>query len=185
MRHEHPPIRTRYMKGAFSLGQLQAVVNGGQSAKWRLTWNRQMSEMDRKEDLRRIRDAKSAKTLMEEILGSNGFYDGSNGPKLREIRNQSFDEILRGEVQVEAYYSEPCPTCNTVVEKIRGICQPQGFKLRLTPLDEAPPGKEWVLESWPHIEVGGHEVTLEMLEDLAIDAGWIRATNSSREVEET
>ena len=182
MKHEHPPFRTRYMKGAFSLGRLQGVVNGGQSAKRRLTWDRQMSDAEWKEGLKRIWNANSAKALMKEILESNGFYDGPNGPKLREIRNRSFDEMLRGEVQVEVYYSESCPRCRDVVEKIQGICRPQDFKARLTAVDESPPGKEWVLEYWPHIEVGGHEVTVEMLEDLAIDAGWIRATDSRKEV---
>ena len=185
MKHEHPPVRSRYMKGGLILGMFQAVVNGGQSAKSRLTWDRQMSEADRKEDLKRIRDARRAKTQMEEILELNGFYGEQNGPKLREIRNQSFDEMLKGEVQVEIFYSETYPPCGGVVEKIREICQPQGFKVRLTPIEESPPGKEWVLESWPHIEVGGREVTPEMLEYLAVDVAWVRARGSRREVSET
>ena len=185
VKHEHPPIRSRTMRGVFGLGMLQGVVNAGRSSQRRLAWDRQISEEDRKESLRGIRDANSAKALMEEILESKGFYEGPSGPKRREIRNQSFDEILKGEVHVEVFYSESCPICRKVVEMIRGICRSKDFKIKLIPVDESPSGKEWVLESWPHIEVGCHEVTVETLENLAIDSGRIRAVDSRREVRET
>jgi hypothetical protein len=161
------------MSGAFSLGVLQAVVNGGQCAKSRLTDG---TSSDRGADLRRIENARSAKETMESILESNGYYDGPGGPGRREMRNHSFDEVLRGEVEV--FVVDGCPECLEHVGKIRGVCRPAGFRVRVTPVDEAvAAGGRWVLDVWPHIEVGGREVSLGMLEDLVVDAGWIRSTN--------
>jgi hypothetical protein len=171
LKHEHPPrIETRTMRGAFSLGVLQAVLNGSVDAKQILANNPHLDENEKRELYKRISEANRAKALQEQILESNGYYDEPDGSKLREMRNLDSAEILKGNMEVEVFTFEGCPICTLKTSKIHKLCISQGFPFKLTQLNESDPERNWFLEQWPHIEVDGHEVTEGMLEELTLEA---------------
>ncbi len=182
--HDHPSqeFTHGHMRGAFSLGMLQGVVNGGESAKRRLIANQNLSAEEVKELQRSVWSANSAKAFMEEIKVKNGYYDKPPDDKVREIESFNFDETLKGEVVVDIYYESRCFSCEAQAHRVWDIVNPVGFKVNYFVVDglPPPPSREWVLRDWPHILVNGHEVSMKRLGELVLDAKYIRVLEMMR-----
>lgn len=182
-KRDHPPqeFTHRHMSGAFSLGMLQSVVNGGESAKRRLIANKNLSAREVKELQRSVWEANSAKASMEEIKVKNGYYDEPPEDKVKEIESFNFDEALKGEVVVDVYYESWCFSCEAQAHRVWDIVYPVGFKVNYFVVDgfPPPPSRDWVLRDWPHILVNGHEVSMRRLGELVLDARYIRALEAS------
>lgn len=172
-----------HMRGAFSLGMLQATVNGGESAKRRLIANKLLSDKEVKEIQRSVWSAGRAKALTEEIKVKNGYYDKLPDDKVKEIEAFNFDEALKGEVVVDVYYESWCFSCEAQAQRVLDIVHPVEFKVNCFVVDglPPPPSRGWVLKDWPHILVNGHEVSLKRLGELVLDTKYISALEARKE----
>ena len=184
---DHPTqeITHTHRRGVFSLGMLQAAVNGGESAKRILITNRGLRDKQVKRIQRSVWSANRAKALMEEIKLKNGYYDQPLDSRVKEIEDYNFDEALKGEVVVDVYYEDKCFSCKNLAHRVWEIVHPLDFKVNYFAVDGLPPlpSRDWLLKDWPHILVNGHEVSMKRLSELALDARYIRALEARKEPE--
>jgi hypothetical protein len=108
-------------------------------------------------------------------------YSYSLDSKIDEIELQNFDESLKQNVQVDIHFDPKCEKCSVEAQSLKNRAQNIGSATLIDVTCELTlPKKEWQLETWPHIEVNGREVTQRKLKEFISDARYIRALEARK-----
>jgi hypothetical protein len=166
-------------RGAHSLGLLSMIVVTGESAKYNLAFTPNLSNREVLDYQRNIWSAKQAKLRRESVKVKWG-YAHMLDPKIDEIESQNFDEALKQNVQVDIYIDPNCQRCNAEALNLEKRSHNIGSAALIDGTSTPNSLRKWRLETWPHIEVNGREVTTRKLEELISDARYIRALEARK-----
>ena len=166
-------------RGAHSLGLLSMIVVTGESAKYNLAFTPNLSNREILGYQRNIWSAKQAKWHRESVKVKWG-YAHPLDPKIDEVESQNFDEALKQNVQVDIYIDPNCQKCNAEALSLEKRSHNIGSATLIDGINTPNSPRKWRLETWPHIEVNGREVTTRKLEELVSDARYIRALEARK-----
>jgi len=166
-------------RGAHSLGLLSMIVVTGESAKYNLAFTPNLTNREILGYQRDIWSAKQAKLRRESVKVKWG-YSYPVDPKIDEIESQNFDEALKQNVQVAIYIDPNCQRCNEEALNLEKRSNNIGSATLIDGTSKPNSLRNWRLETWPHIEVNGREVTTRKLEELISDARYIRALEARK-----
>lgn len=164
----------RDTQGVYSLGLLTMIVKAGETARNKIAYTPQLTPNKLHELKRTIWQAKQAKQRLDTLKTKHG-YQSQKESAAEAAEAQNFDEALKQELIIKIYLNPDCPLCQKEAEHLKK----RGQNLGEVQLINIPPNSEkhptWTLSPWPHIEADGREITPHKLEELIMDARYIRA----------